>query len=59
MDNYYGKDRPIDMYFKINKIGDFKITSATEVMSTKSDLTIEQWVTLADGTKELAISVDA
>ena len=52
--DHYGADLPVDLRYNVTTLGNFAVSEANEEMSGTGSLTLEFWVELADGTKEMA-----
>ena len=54
IESYYGAEMPIDIFFKVLKVGEIGITQDDQEMSGSGTLEAQFWVEKADGTKEMA-----
>ena len=54
IEDYYGADLPVDVYYNVTKLGQFGVSEANEEMSGVASLTLEFWVEKTDGTVEMA-----
>lgn len=59
IEDYYGADRPVDLFAKVKTLGNFEITEADSMLSGNTGINLEFWVHLDDGSKESAITIFA